>query len=1215
VNTSTDSSKSLSAAEKRELLARLLRERATKDGRTQPLSEGQRALWFLHQVAPTSSAYNIMTAGRIRAAVNVSVLNSALQRLIDRHPALRTTYEWRDGDPAQRVHKHQPVDVQAVDASAWSWTQLHERLLAEADVPFDLAHGPVLRAHLFTRCAEDHVLLLTLHHIAIDFWSLDLLVSEFSALYAAERSGIPVSLPPPAADYIDFVQWQTSFLAGPEGEAAWQYWCRQLGGDLPVLDLPTDRARPPVQTYAGASVKLTLDEELSRKLRGLGASAGTTLYTTIFSAFQVLLCRYSGQDDVLVGSPMAGRPDGRFDRVSGYFINPVVIRADLRDDPPFTDVVEKARQTILDAMEHQHFPFAQLVERLHPPRDPSRSPIFQVAFFWDKRREAGEMLEPFAAGQRGAPVDLTLTVVEGDRTLAVELLYNRDLFDASTIERMAVHFRRLLEGVVSDPTQRVSELALLSADELRELIDMWNSSTDDARTLGTATVHALVQLQARRTPEVTALVCDGERVTYQELDVRARHVAAHLRHAGISSGMLVAVCVERSVDMVVALLGVLYSGAAYVPLDPLYPVARLKFMLEDSNAPLLLTQDRLVARLPRHATRVLTLETLRELPSPAGLLESPADPDALAYVIYTSGSTGQPKGVQVTHVAVVNVLTSMQRRLEVVDADVLLAVTTISFDIAALELFLPLAVGACVVIAAADVAADGERLSAALADVRPTLMQATPTTWRLLLVAGWSGSPRLRILCGGEALPRDLAAALLARCASLWNVYGPTETTIWSSAHEVRTVDQPIVPLGHPLENTQLYVLDSRLQPVPAGVAGELYIGGVGVSRGYLNRPELTAERFIVNPRAAVPGLRIYKTGDLARHLSDGTLVFLGRRDDQLKVRGHRIEAGEVESALRAHPGVRDAVVVRREDAPGESRLVAYVVREPGAMVASGENGASNAARRRDGPYTLPNGLTVAHYDGFQTNAVYKEVFVDNMYLRHGLELPDDSCVFDVGANIGLFSLLVHTRCERARIYAFEPIPPTFDLLATNAGLTNGAIRPFCVGLSDRDGLAEFTFYPRLAALSGRFPTGDENLMRSIVLHWLRSSDARRFSDTMTEAAVDALVTEHLRSEQHTCRLRTLSQVIDETGVTRIDLLKIDAEKSEVDILMGIDERHWPLVRQVVMEVHNKELLDDVTRILRKHGFEPTIDKSIVVQDETNFVYMLYSRRTAGAYA
>ena len=913
-----------------------------------PLSYGQQALWFLHELLPDDISFNVAGAIRIRSDLNVDALERAFAQLTERHESLRTTFHVVAGEPTQRVHETMTGMFSIEDASNINEAELRERLTIEAHRPFDLEHGPAWRAWLFKTNAE-HVLLLAMDHIITDFWSMTVLAREVLALYEANKNGETISLPTLQARYSDFVRWQNEMLTGAAGERLWEYWRAELEGELPALNLPTDRPRSALQTYHGDSRHLFMDAELTARVKSLAQEQGATTFMTLLAAFQTLLHRYANQEKFLVGSVTAGRSHAELAGLVGYFINPIALKADFSGNPSFNEFLARVRRTTLGAFEHQDYPPALLAKRLGVQRDSSRPPLFETMFILQKAHEAElQALSPFALGLDGARMeaagltlesmalggepaqfDLTMMMSETESGLAAALQFNTDLFDAVNIERMLAHFHSLLREIVADPLKPVSAYSLLNEAERNQLLVDWNQTQADyPREL---CIHDLFAEQVKRTPNAIALQFGDQTLTYKELDKCSTRVAKVLSSRGVKPGMLVGLFVHRSLDMVIGQLGVLKAGGAYLPLDPPFPAERLAFMLADSDASILLTQSALLNRLPESNAEVICIDDIEQMKSSTKKLPA-ASPTDLAYVIYTSGSTGKPKGVQIHHRAVVNFLRSMQESLKLNADDTLLAVTTLSFDIAVLELLLPLTVGARVLIADSETVADGALLAQALSDFDVTFMQATPASWHLLLESGWKGKPDLTILSGGEALTNDLAERLLKRGAALWNLYGPTETTIWSTLYRVTSSENRgisnTVPIGRPIANTKIYILDANLQPVPVGVIGDLFIGGDGVSCGYLNRPELTAERFIPhpNPLPEGEGTIIYKTGDLARYLPDGDIEFFGRSDQQVKVRGFRIETGEVEAALAGHPSVKQAVVTAWKAASSDASLVGYVV-------------------------------------------------------------------------------------------------------------------------------------------------------------------------------------------------------------------------------------------------------------------------------------------------
>jgi len=926
----------LSAADKRALLSRLLMEQAEACASVHPLSYGQRSLWFLHQLAPGSPAYTITYAGRITGELDVPALDSAAQALVERHAILRTTYAVRDGQPVQLVHPRWPVRIARHNLDP---DQLDRWLRREANRPFDLQTGPVVRFTLIQHRPDEHVLVLAAHHIAVDMWSIDLMLDELRLLYAAQHGGAPPSSC--RLRYVDYADAQARMLEGAEGERLWRYWSRQLAGQVPPIRLPIDRPRGAAQTYRGAVHRFTLDRVLTAGLKQLGRNGGATPYMTLFAAYATLLHRYSGQDDLLVGSPFGCRDHADLAGLVGYLANPVVLRPDLRGDPTFTSLLGRVKQTVLEALAHQDYPFALLVERLHPARDLSHTPLFQVSFAWEQPRRfragAGAAQDPAALtlttihiGQGGAPLDLMMLMGEQDGELVVALQYNTDLFDDATIERMAGHFRMLLGGIVADPGSRLSELPLLTETERRQQA-LWNQTRVgyDAPDC----LHEMVAATARRSPTAVAVSYGDRELTYAELERRANALAHRLQHGGSGPESVVAVLLDRSEDLVVALLGVLKAGGAVMPIDPAQPANRVAAMLADAPSVLAcVTHQHHLDRLAGFTGLRLCLD--RPWTPAAGdvaAVGAGTTATSLAYVIPTSGSTGVPKRVLNTHGGVRNVLLWMQANYRLAADDRVLHHTPVTFDAAIAEIFLPLIAGARLVIAKPEGHKDAAYLAHTIAGQAIThVVHVVPSVLRSLLAepAMTACAGLRRVTCGGEVLPYELAQRFLATMdAELWNEYGPAEAAITATYFQCRRGDcGPSVPIGRPIANTRIHLLDANLQPVPVGVAGELFLGGVGVGRGYLNQPAATAARFVPDPFADHPGQRLYRTGDLARYLPDGNIEYLGRLDDQVEIRGVRIEPQEVEAALEKHPGVRESAVVAGTDGRGTTRLVAHVV-------------------------------------------------------------------------------------------------------------------------------------------------------------------------------------------------------------------------------------------------------------------------------------------------
>lgn len=914
-----------------------------------PLSFAQERLWFMEQMEPGLPVNNIPLALQLSGPLNPSGLERALNELARRHESFRTVFRNHNGRPEAAVKPPEPQKLPLFDLSGLPAGQSHiaSRQIAalEARRPFDLAQGPLLRASLLRFAAEEHLLLLTTHHIACDGWSLGICYRELGALYAAFACGRSSPLAEPALQYADFAHWQRQRLAGGVQDEQSAFWKRQLEGATAVLDLPTERPRPAVQSYRGAIRTFEFPPALSAGLERLCLQEDVTLFMLLVATLQTLLHRYSGQEEILVGSPVAGRPCVETENLVGLFLNTLVLRGDCSGDPTFGEFLKRVRQVALDAYAHQELPFEKLVEALQPRRDLSRSPLFQVMFILQNEplrplELPGLRLKPVPTHSGTAKFDLLFSVEAAPGGLSGFVEYNTDLFNEAAIARMLAHFERLLESALANPGQRVSALPMLTESERRQLLVEWNNTGADFPR--EKCIHELIEEQATRNPDAVAIVFQDQQITYGELDRRAERVAAELRTLGLGPDVRAGLCLERSLELIVGLLGILKAGGCYVPLDPAYPKARLAFMLEDSGAPVLLTQRSL------HDELKLELPGLKTL-----FLDSPPNPGAdakrgrkvhaehLAYVLYTSGSTGQPKGVMVTHRNVVNFFAGMDALLGV-KPGVWLAVTSISFDISVLELLWTLARGFKVVLQPEEIAfRDAARrprvpvlgrnrsVAEQIGFHGVTHFQCTPSLAGVLALMPETLAALKsldKLLLGGEALPTALARQLRPGLrGELINVYGPTETTVWSAAHRVNEIADT-TPIGRPLANTRIYILDAHLQPVPVGIIGEIVIGGEGVARGYLGRPELTAEKFIPDPFSGAANARCYRTGDLGRFRADGTIEFLGRLDHQVKIRGHRIEPGEIEATLARHPAVREALVVAREDSPGEPRLVAYVV-------------------------------------------------------------------------------------------------------------------------------------------------------------------------------------------------------------------------------------------------------------------------------------------------
>lgn len=905
-------------------------------------SFAQHRLWFIDQwQTELRYSYNVPIAYCLRGRLDVRALEVSIQEIIRRHESLRTIFvEGAAGVRQVIVHAfEQRLELNDLshlhpDEAA---LKLEMMMQQEARHVFTLSEGPLFRIMLIRLNENEHHLLFNVHHIIFDGWSTDIFIRELAVLYEACVQGVPHHLPELPIQYADFAINQQKWFAGVALQEQIAYWKRKLIGELPVLSLPFDRPRPAVQTFNGNILTAEITSNLAQEIKQLGEQEGSTLFMTMLAAFKVLLHRYSGQMDLLVGTPVAGRNHASVEKLIGFFVNMFVIRTDVSNKPTFRELMQQVRETTLEAFEHQDLPFDKLIEAIQPERSQSHSPVFQVMFAMNNISELPELRELSLDSQEIhaniSKFDMTVTVKETIKGLRLSVEYNTDLFNEATIRRMLDHYRVLLQASVENPNERIQRLAILPEKERLELIVNWNKTEADLPP--ERLIHHFFEEQAAKRPDAIAIESEGEKMTYRVLNDRANQLAHCLIEAGVRPGTLVALYLNRSPEMIIGLLAILKAGGAYVPIDPAFPQDRITYMLEDSNALVVITESALAAGMQRRQAHLICIDEdgteigTHSILNPAVAISC----QTVCYTIYTSGSTGKPKGVQITCQALLNLMLAAKQSMDFNENDVFLATTTISFDIANLEIFLPLMIGAQINIASQDVVNDPERLSRLLADSRASVMQATPTAWKMMIQSGWAGHKPLTILTGGEPLSRMLADELLKRSSVVWNCYGPTETTVYSTFWKVSERDETVL-IGRPVNNTLVYVLDEQRQLTPIGVVGELYIGGVGVALGYLNRPELNAERFFSNPFVSDPGARMYRTGDYVRLRADGQLEYIGRLDLQVKIRGYRIEIGEIESVLGKHSLVRECAVNVYQDKETEDKhLIAYIVTQDGSML------------------------------------------------------------------------------------------------------------------------------------------------------------------------------------------------------------------------------------------------------------------------------------------
>ena len=1139
-----------------------------------PLSFAQQRLWFLAQAEGPAATYNVPLTLRLVGELDLDALFAAVEDVAGRHESLRTVFPVADDRPYQLVRPAR-VPSQVLPVAE---PDLQAAVDEAARYEFDLSSEPPIRLIVFRISEREHALVLLVHHIACDGASLGPLGRDLATAYESRRRGTPPEWPPLPVQYPDYALWQRALLDDGVSAAQAAYWRENLAGLPEELPLPLDRPRPVTPENTGDRVPVEIGPDLHARLQAVGVRTQTSLCMVLQAGLALLLSRLTGATDIPLGGVVAGRTDEALDGLVGFFVNTQVLRYDLSGNPTFAELLGRVRETDLGAYDHQDLPFEQVVEIAAPRRLAARHPLFQVMLAV-QNHPAGEFALPglrvseLTADVASSKFDLNFMFTERPDTRGVDgvLEYSCALFDRATAARLAGRLVLLLDRVTRDIDRPARGADLLDDTDSAT----WEAANATEAELPRSTLADLLEVHAGSPAD--AVVFRDLRLSHAELHTRARRVAEAMRARGAGPGRFVAVSLQRSPELVVALLAVLKAGAAYLPLDPGLPPERRDLMLAEAR-PVLVVDEAVFAELAGGPAE----------DGPAG--GSPSGPADPAYLIYTSGSTGRPKGVVVPHEAIVNRLLWMQSRFGLRPDDRVLQKTPFDFDVSVWEFFWPLSQGATLVVAEPGGHRDPAYLASVLLAERITTVHFVPSVLQACLPElGAVALPGLRrVICSGEALPPSLVRRFQEiQPVAVHNLYGPTEAavdvTCWTCEPGFRG---PVVPIGTPVWNTRAHVLDDELRPVPVGVSGELYLSGVQLAHGYVGRADLTAERFLPDPHGPA-GSRMYRTGDLARWDTDGNLVHLGRTDDQVKIRGVRIEPEEIRAALTAHAAVEHAEVVVRDAGDGGPRLVAYVV--PDARTAPAVRTLAGWAQRGEHTglprHTLVNGMVVLGRERAEISFLDEEIFGRREYLRHGVGIEAGDVVFDVGAHVGVFTLFAASSAPDVTVYAFEPIPQLHDELALNVELNGVTAKLFPCGLAEAPGSAEFTYYPKLSILSGRF--GDDS--SATALAEAHASLKLRSEDDGAElaGAIDELVAERVAdSRTVTCALRTLSDVIDEHDVARIDLLKIDAEKSEWEVLRGIRPEHWQRIRQVVLEAHDeRDRLSAITGLLGEHGF------------------------------
>jgi amino acid adenylation domain-containing protein/FkbM family methyltransferase len=1187
-----------------------------------PLSSAQQRLWFMDKLVPDVPLYHVPIVIRFPAEVQSDLLRQAIADVVDRHEILRTTFELVGTSPKQHINEALPTELEVVDLQsvapqvrAATWIHEASKVLQR---PFNLQKGPLLRSVLYQLAEDDNTLFSVMHHIVCDAWSVSIFARELKACYEARVAGELPRLPKLPIQYADFANLQQESIERAEMGNSIAYWRRHLA-DLPLSALPGSPIRPSHPSFQGGSHSFRVPGNVLAGLRAISKREGATLFMTVLSAFQAFLSRHSGETDIVVGAPVAGRSRVDIEPLIGCFVNPLVLRCDLSGDPFFSALLRNVKDVCVSAYAHQDVPFERLVDELQPDRKSIRNPLFQVAFSLGSSDEPAGQSDESASGLSAgtAKFDLFFACTDTGESLNCILEYDNDLFEPDDIARFATGITNLLTTIAARPARRLSDLMPLSAEE-RQLLAAWNT-TPMARPEQSFTEQ--FEAACVKHAERVAIVVGATHVTYAELFQRCARLAQALQDAGVGAGDRVGILCRRSSEFVAAIIGTMMASAAYVPIDPDYPDGRIRSMLDEIPGAALLAERSALDVAGRLERSCICIEDEQHMERSIAVRAPKNAPNDLAYAIFTSGSTGKPKLAAVRHGGLSNLLHWYLSEFDLSEKDRVLVVTSPSFDLTQKNFLAPLLKGAEVHLAPAH-EFDPRQVTRTIKAEKISILNCTPSLFYALLDAvrdGEAFAPLRFVFLGGEPINARRLLALSTETAfagQVVNTYGPTECSDVVAYHRIEDVEAYVdrrMPVGRPIHNVQLFILDEKLRDVPLGAPGEICITGVAVGAGYLNDEVLTESLFRRRPGSAGTDV-LYRTGDRARFLPDGNIEFLGRIDTQIKLRGFRFELGEIETAFSAHSAVSETAVVAVETRTGDARLAAFVVPKADAAPTV----AAFLRMRRSGTldghstFELPNGMLIVHQNRRETEFLYRELFEERVYFNHGIGLPPKATVFDVGANIGLFGLSLTRRVAAPTVYAFEPIPPIFEALRINMEAYGVDAKLFNVGISDRAGAAEFSYYPHASILSGQF--ADPAKEGETVGRFLRKQAEIGDAPVLPEERLAELVSERLVAQTYPSRTMTISDVIRGHDVSHIDLLKIDVEKGEYPVLLGIESEHWGLIDQIVIEVHDTgDTLNRIRSLLSEHGFSVVVDQDELLK--TSGMFSVYAQRGApGTY-
>ncbi|MGB8194585.1 MAG: amino acid adenylation domain-containing protein, partial [Chitinophagaceae bacterium] len=1166
------------------------------------LSHAQKRLWILSQLENTSIAYNMHGAFLFEGALNKNALVNAFTELIKRHESLRTIFITSNGEPRQKIIE--PADINfhlnTLDISENpARNGLAEKLATkEAITPFDLSKGPLLRASLIGLEKNKSVLLFTMHHIIGDGWSMGVLLNETLTLYNNFNKNKQNGLTPLRIQYKDYAAWQNAQLQGDLFAKNKKYWLSQLGEDeIPVLELPYDKPRPRVQTFNGDRIDFLLDKTLVKKLDTLCKEKEVTFFVGLLAAVKTLFYKYTGQTDIVIGSPIAGREHVDLENQIGFYVNTLVLRTRFLPGNSYEQLLSIIKEESINAYEHQLYPFDRLVDDLDLQKDLSRSAVFDVMVALqntelnNNRPVAMEGIEisNFPSKRMVSMFDLTISFSEEGEGYLTSMEYNTDLFNRSTIIRLGEHFTALLSALVSAPGKPINQISYINIAEERKLLDINDSLFIHPYN---KTAIQLFEKQVEKTPGKAAIEYDGTILTYREINIKATELASFLaKSKKIVSQDIIAIQLERSPQAVFAILAVLKLNAVYLPLDINTPVERLTYVLQDSKAKLLLT----ASEYEDLSIPCLNPEKIEYEAFDQELTSMEVSMSDSAYIIYTSGTTGNPKGVDISHGALINYINWFTRSYNITEQDNTLLISSLGFDLGYTGFWSSLVSGATMHIMKEMKQVDPAVLMHCLIHYKISYIKLTPSHFKLLIHELRNAKAKLElrlIVLGGEPIQVENVEEYFNydKNVTIVNHYGPTETTIGTIAATINSKNfndfKRMPHIGKPIDNARVYILDNDGHLAPQGIRGEICIAGAGLAKGYRNHSELTIEKF-VTVQVGHNKERVYKTSDVGKHTEDGNIVLLGRKDNQIKIRGYRVELEEIENTLKKYSDIENAVVTV-EEYKNEKQLIAYVVAKPEASLFI------NGFKR----YKLPNNLAIAQINKNETDYIYKEIFELQAYLKHGISLKDGDCIFDVGANIGLFSVFANMACRNPKMYAFEPNPKVYDTLSANATLYCPGIKLFNCGLAEGNKTSEFTFFEGFSLLSGLY--ANEKAERDMVKTFMVNQQNKGVDD-MKElvSSADQILNKRFKAFTFLVQLESLSDVIERENVQQIDYLKINVEKAELDVLRGIRDEHWARIRQIVLEVDVKENLPIITTMLENNGYDLIVEQDLLLEGTT----------------